>query len=117
MLGGAALPGPTRLVVGISNFLKDNIFISLGLRGCTCFFGVKFLLRTKLGSKGFNWCAINAPKLGDLVSKVNIARITRTFGTLLSSGVPILQALTITQGYYWQCLLLECDDSYSRFCA
>jgi type IV pilus assembly protein PilC len=96
MLGGAALPGPTRLVVGISNFLKDNIIISLGL-GVACFFGVKFLLRTKLGSKGFNWFSINAPKLGDLVSKVNIARITRTFGTLLSSGVPILQALTITQ--------------------
>lgn len=96
MLGGAALPGPTRLVVGISNFLKDNILISLGL-GVACFFGVKFLLRTKLGSKGFNWFSINAPKLGDLVSKVNIARITRTFGTLLSSGVPILQALTITQ--------------------
>ena len=96
MLGGAALPGPTRLVVGISNFLKENILISLGL-GVACFFGVKFLLRTKLGSKGFNWFSINAPKLGDLVSKVNIARITRTFGTLLSSGVPILQALTITQ--------------------
>ena len=96
MLGGAALPGPTRLVVGISNFLKDNILISLGL-GVACFFAVKFLLRTNLGSKGFNWFSINAPKLGDLVSKVNIARITRTFGTLLSSGVPILQALTITQ--------------------
>jgi type IV pilus assembly protein PilC len=96
MLGGAALPGPTRLVVGISNFLKDNILISIGL-GVACFFGVKLLLRTKLGSKGFNWFSIHAPKLGDLVSKVNIARITRTFGTLLSSGVPILQALTITQ--------------------
>lgn len=96
MLGGAALPGPTRLVVGISNFLKENILISLGL-GVACFFLVKFLLRTKFGSKGFNWFSINAPKLGDLVSKVNIARITRTFGTLLSSGVPILQALTITQ--------------------
>jgi type IV pilus assembly protein PilC len=96
MLGGAALPGPTQLVVGISNFLKDNILISIGL-GVACFFGVKLLLRTKLGSKGFNWFSIHAPKLGDLVSKVNIARITRTFGTLLSSGVPILQALTITQ--------------------
>ncbi len=96
MLDGAALPGPTQLVVGISNFLRDNILISMGLM-VAVFFAVKFLLRTELGSKGFNWFAINLPKIGDLVTKVNIARITRTFGTLLSSGVPILQAITITK--------------------
>jgi type IV pilus assembly protein PilC len=96
MLGGAALPAPTQLVIGISNFLQANVLISIGLV-VACFFAFKFLLRTKLGSKGFNWFAINAPKVGDLVSKVNIARITRTFGTLLSSGVPILQSITITQ--------------------
>lgn len=96
MLDGAALPGPTQLVVGTSNFLKDNILISLGLI-VALVFAVKFLLRTDMGSKAFNWCSINLPKVGDLVTKVNIARITRTFGTLLSSGVPILQAITITK--------------------
>ena len=96
MLDGAALPAPTQLVVGISNFLKDNILISMGLI-VALVFGVKFLLRTEPGSKAFNWCSINLPKVGDLVTKVNIARITRTFGTLLSSGVPILQAITITK--------------------
>ncbi|CAA6692904.1 MULTISPECIES: type II secretion system F family protein [unclassified Lentimonas] len=96
MLGGAALPGPTQLVVGMSNFLKENILISMGLI-VILFFAMKFLLRTEVGSKAFNWCAINLPKIGDLVTKVNIARITRTFGTLLSSGVPILQAITITK--------------------
>jgi type IV pilus assembly protein PilC len=96
MLDGAALPWPTQLVINISNFLSSNILISLALV-VVLFFGVKFLLRTEGGSKAFNWCAINLPKVGDLVTKVNIARITRTFGTLLSSGVPILQALTITK--------------------
>lgn len=96
MLDGAALPGPTLLVVGISNFLRDNIMISMGLM-VALFFAAKFALKTDLGSKCFNWSAINLPKVGDLVSKVNIARITRTFGTLLSSGVPILQAITITK--------------------
>ena len=96
MLDGAALPAPTQLVIGISNFLKENILISIGLL-LACFFGLKFLLRTEIGAKGFNWFAIHAPKVGDLVRKVNIARITRTFGTLLSSGVPILQAITITK--------------------
>ena len=96
MLDGAALPGPTQLVISISDFLTGHIVASVVLI-VVFVFGVKFGLRTKIGSKGFNWCAINLPKIGDLVSKVNIARITRTFGTLLSSGVPILQAITITK--------------------
>lgn len=96
MLDGAPLPGPTQLVIGISNFLSAHIFLSLGLM-VGLFFATKFALRTKFGSKIFNWCSINLPKIGDLVTKVNIARITRTFGTLLSSGVPILQAITITK--------------------
>ena len=96
MLGGAALPGPTQLVISISDFLSDNIIVSVGLI-VALFFGLKFALRTNVGSKAFDWCAISFPKISGLVSKVNIARITRTFGTLLSSGVPILQAITITK--------------------
>lgn len=96
MLGGAALPGPTRFVIGVSNFMQQQILLTLGLVAAVIF-GSKFFLKTKLGSKAFNWCSINLPKVGDLVRKVNIARITRTFGTLLSSGVPILQSITITK--------------------
>ncbi|MEM8868132.1 MAG: type II secretion system F family protein [Verrucomicrobiota bacterium] len=96
MLGGAALPAPTQLVIGISNFLRDNIFISLGI-AVAAWFGFKFFMNTSVGSRMFNWLAINLPKVGDLVQKVNIARITRTFGTLLSSGVPILQSINITR--------------------
>lgn len=96
MLEGAALPGPTQFVVGVSNFMRDNILLTLGI-AIVGFIGIKFFLRTRLGSKWFNWLSINTPKVGDLVRKVNIARITRTFGTLLSSGVPILQSITITK--------------------
>lgn len=96
MLDGAALPGPTQLVVGVSNFMRDNILISLGLVAALVF-GFRFFKKTTFGSKIFNWLSINLPKVGDLVRKVNIARITRTFGTLLSSGVPILQSITITK--------------------
>ncbi|PXA03237.1 pilus assembly protein PilC [Coraliomargarita sinensis] len=96
MLGGSALPGPTQLVISISNFMQQNIILSIVI--CVvAFFGFKFLLRTTFGKKIFNWCSINLPKIGDLVRKVNIARITRTFGTLLSSGVPILQSITISK--------------------
>jgi type IV pilus assembly protein PilC len=96
MLEGAALPGPTQLVISISNFVVGNIVITLILM-VVAVFGMKFLLKTEKGAKLFNWVALTLPKVGDLVSKVNIARITRTFGTLLSSGVPILQAITITK--------------------
>ena len=96
MLDGAALPGPTQLVVGVSNFMRGNIILTLILL-VVAFIGVKFFLKTPVGSKLFNWLSINTPKVGDLVRKVNIARITRTFGTLLSSGVPILQSITITK--------------------
>jgi len=96
MLGGAALPAPTQLVIGVSNFLRENIIISIVLL-VLVIFGGKFLLNTSFGSRIFNWCAINLPKVGDLARKVNIARITRTFGTLLSSGVPILQSINITK--------------------
>jgi len=96
MLDGAALPGPTQLVVGISNFMRGNIILTVVIL-VVGFFGIKFFLKTPIGSKMFNWLSINIPKVGDLVRKVNIARITRTFGTLLSSGVPILQSITITK--------------------
>jgi type IV pilus assembly protein PilC len=96
MLEGAALPGPTQLVVGVSNFMRENIILTIILVAVG-FFASKFFLKTPIGSKMFNWLSINTPKVGDLVRKVNIARITRTFGTLLSSGVPILQSITITK--------------------
>lgn len=96
MLSGAALPGPTQLVISISNFMQQQIFLTIAIV-VGAIFGFKFFLKTAIGARIFNWCAINLPKVGDLVRKVNIARITRTFGTLLSSGVPILQAITITK--------------------
>ena len=96
MLEGAALPGPTQLVVGVSNFMRENIILTIILL-VIGFFTFKFFMKTPVGSKMFNWLSINIPKVGDLVRKVNIARITRTFGTLLSSGVPILQSITITK--------------------
>ena len=96
MLEGAALPAPTQFVISISNFLRENILVSLGLLVAVVI-GYKLFKRTTFGGRIFNWLAIKIPKVGDLVQKVNIARITRTFGTLLSSGVPILQSINITK--------------------
>lgn len=106
MLEGAALPGPTQLVINISNgfqkvmFFTDSLILNLMIDVVIIIVSIiliKMLMKTKPARKAFNWLAINTPKIGDLARKVNIARITRTFGTLLSSGVPILQSITITK--------------------
>jgi len=57
--------------------------------------GIKFLVKTKGGKYTIDSFKINAPIFGELVKKVIVARFTRTLGTLIASGVPILQALDI----------------------
>ena len=95
MLRGAPLPGPTQIVVDISDLFSSNPILVLGgMAGLIM--GVVLLKKTKQGSKGFDWLGLHVPVVRDVVSKSNVSRITRTFGTLLSSGVPILQALQIT---------------------
>jgi type IV pilus assembly protein PilC len=106
MLDGAALPGPTQIVINISEtfqkvmFFTDSLMLNLLIdAGIIVLFVVlmKLLMKTKPARIAFNWLSINTPKVGELARKVNIARISRTFGTLLSSGVPILQAITISK--------------------
>jgi len=97
MFGGlhADLPGPTKVVLQISNFLKANFlylfFGSIGILGA--FFWWK---RTPKGALMVDRILLVMPVLGNLVRKSSIARFTRTLGTLLASGVSILEALGIT---------------------
>ena len=95
MLRGAPLPGPTQIVVDISDLFSSNPILVLGGMAGSIM-GVVLLKKTNQGSKGFDWLGLHVPVVRDVVSKSNVSRITRTFGTLLSSGVPILQALQIT---------------------
>src|SRR6516162_176204 len=96
MLEGRALPAFTRLVLGISTMVKDNILMTLGI---VAVFVVIFMLfkRTKFGRHVWDKFKLKMPVIGPVISKVAISRFTRTLGTLVSSGVPILQALTIVK--------------------
>lgn len=96
MLGGAALPGITQFVIDSSRLIQTNV-VMVVIVVVAGFFGIKFALKTPLGSKVVDWLVLRIPKLGDVLGKANIARFTRTLGTLLSSGVPILDALVITR--------------------
>lgn len=96
MLEGAQLPAFTRLVLGISDMVRTNFVMTGGI-----LFGawVLFMLaiRTKFGRRVWDKIKLKMPAVGPVISKVAISRFTRTLGTLISSGVPILQALTIVK--------------------
>ena len=96
MLDGAALPAFTRLVLGISEAIKDHILETLGVV-IVVWIAFMLTIRTKGGRRVFDKVKLKAPVLGPVVTKVAISRFTRTLGTLVSSGVPILQALTIVK--------------------
>ena len=96
MLGGKPLPLLTQIVVGASRAIQQNlIYIAIGVvaRGA----GVKYIIATPKGSLIFDKIMLKAPLFGDLTRKNAISRFTRTLGTLVTSGVPILQALNITK--------------------
>ncbi|HEV8543215.1 MAG TPA: type II secretion system F family protein [Verrucomicrobiae bacterium] len=96
MLEGKPLPAFTQLVLGISEIIANNVLASFGVI-VVLVIAFKMSVRTKLGRKLFDKFKLNFPVLGPVISKVAIARFTRTLGTLISSGVPILQALNIVR--------------------
>jgi len=97
MLGpGKELPGFTRFVLGISDTIANHfILTAIGL--VVLFIAFLSFVRTRFGRRIFDKFKLNMPVLGPVISKVAISRFTRTLGTLVSSGVPILQALTIVK--------------------
>ena len=91
---GSALPGPTQIVVNMSRFLKGNIhwvLIALG----AMIYGFKRYRDTTSGRKQTDTLFLKLPIFGNLLKKTAVARFTRTLGTMISSGVPILDALEI----------------------
>ena len=96
MLKGEPLPKLTQLVLGVSEFVQGNLVVSMVIIGLS-FFGFRFLVKTTKGARLWDRVLLSIPVLGDLVLKAAIARFTRTLGTLLSSGVRILEALLITR--------------------
>lgn len=93
---GRPLPAFTQFVMSISDAVRNNILMTLI---CVAVVVVAFLMfiKTKFGRHVWDKFLLKMPALGPVISKVAISRFTRTLGTLVSSGVPILQALTIVR--------------------
>ena len=96
MLKGQPLPALTEGLLTVSNILKEH-FVSTLIALVVALVAGRLFRKTRPGARIFDWLLLHLPILGDLFLKATIARFTRTFGTLLASGVPILQALLITR--------------------
>lgn len=93
---GADLPLPTRIVIGLSNFVGSiyGLLILVFVVGGGV--GLKLWYGTPQGRLAIDATILKLPVLGMLMRKIAVARFTRTLGTLISSGVPILEGLDIT---------------------
>jgi len=96
MLGGKPLPLLTQFVINASSLIKDNVLIIIGLV-VVVVVGYKMFQRTPKGLEMIDQTKLRLPLFGDLTRKSAISRFSRTLGTLVTSGVPILQALNITR--------------------
>ena len=92
---GLALPLPTRIVMGMSRFLNAYWWMVLGAIGAA-FFTLKKYHATSNGKLQIDRFLLKVPVLGDVLRKSAVSRFTRTLGTLISSGVSILDGLEIT---------------------
>ncbi len=91
---GGVLPGPTQLVINVSHFLQGSIhWMAIG--AVAAFIGFRQLRKTDRGRFSTDALALRLPVIGGVLRKVAVARFSRTLGTMLSSWVPILEALEI----------------------
>jgi type IV pilus assembly protein PilC len=92
---GAQLPLPTRITIALSKFIGAWWWLVFGLIGLGAFAIMRFH-KTYKGRRVIDGMLLKAPVLGLVLKKIAVARFCRTLGTLVSSGVPILEALEIT---------------------
>jgi type IV pilus assembly protein PilC len=90
-----ALPLPTRIVMGLSAFVGQFWWFFI-VGGVGLVFGIKQIRKDKRGKYWMDYGMLRLPVLGVLLRKIAVARFTRTLGTLITSGVPILEGLSIT---------------------
>jgi type IV pilus assembly protein PilC len=92
---GTALPLPTQILVNISTIIKHDMLYVIMITGAAVV-GFVYFYRTPVGRAIVDDLLLKVPIFGNLIRKVAVARFTRTLGTMIASGVPILDALEIT---------------------
>lgn len=93
---GADLPRSTQIIIGVSDFLANHFLISM-LGILLALVGVVAAARTTHGKRALDYVFVRIPIIGELVQEVNAARTARTLSSLLSAGVAVIEALSITE--------------------
>jgi type IV pilus assembly protein PilC len=93
---GVDLPLPTRIVIALSNFVGSIYGLTILVAMVGSVFALKTWYATPQGRMALDTVVLKIPLVGPLMRKIAVARFTRTLGTLISSGVPILEGLDIT---------------------
>jgi type IV pilus assembly protein PilC len=93
---GVNLPLPTRIVIAMSNFVGSIFGLLIVIAIAAIIIGLKVWYGTPVGRMAIDRTLLKLPLIGLLLRKIAVARFTRTLGTLISSGVPILEGLEIT---------------------
>jgi len=96
LLNGKPMPAFTLLVLNLSTAVKDH-FLVVGLAALALLAGFQFAIHTRAGRRWFDRLKLVLPVTGGITRKASLAQFSRTLGTLLGSGVPILQALIIVK--------------------
>lgn len=91
---GGQLPLPTRIAINMSNWFSHNFLLLTGIL-IAIYVAYKYIAGTDKGRKAIDAMLLKMPAFGDLIKKQAVARFTRTLGTILSSGVPIVDGLEI----------------------
>jgi type IV pilus assembly protein PilC len=94
---GGALPVPTQMVVNLSNFVKSYFPLMIGVLVIMVFLFRKYY-NTEKGRRVVDRLILKSPAFGPLLKKVAVSKLTRTLGTLIDSGVPILETLNVAAG-------------------
>ncbi len=90
------LPWPTRFLIAVSSFMQTYMIVIIGLF-CAAAIGTVFLYKSREGKTWTDRIMLRLPLFGTLLFRLELARLTRTLGTLMKSGIPVITAMEITQ--------------------
>jgi type IV pilus assembly protein PilC len=114
---GVELPLSTRIVIGVSDFLSSHIILSFAVLIASVG-GFVWFLRTKVGKRALEWTILRIPVIKEMVKEANSARTARTLSSLLSAGVEVVHAISITkevvQNSYYKSVLEEAEGAIQK---
>ena len=110
---GAAMPTSTRMVMAMSDGLQSYWWV-IGVVGFAAWAGFKRFTSTPAGLLKYHRAQLNVPLFGDLIQKVEVARFARTLGTMLKSGVPLLQSLDIVRAVLTNTLIANAVEGVQK---